>query len=200
MRPGCDRLAVARLSYDTIGCQVWLDELPERSGPVQEICELHADRLTVPRGWILCDRRAEQPALFVAPSEPAETSTRAVTVVPTRSTRTRAISSPELFELIDAPDLEPPVEIAVEAAVQLDLVVALERAELEQHADEALPDAEGSEPELAPEPDDVELPSALQATSPLLARAFGATGPQHSVLTQRDGPRRRRRAITDEDA
>jgi hypothetical protein len=34
-----------------------------------------------------------------------------------------------------------------------------------------------------PEPD--ELPEALQATSPLLARAFGATGHQRSVLTQR---------------
>ena len=34
-----------------------------------------------------------------------------------------------------------------------------------------------------PEPD--ELPEALQATSPLLARAFAATGHQRSVLTQR---------------
>lgn len=64
MRPGCDRPAAARLSYDTISCQVWLDQMPERLGPVQEICQFHAERLTVPRGWTLCDRRVDAPALF----------------------------------------------------------------------------------------------------------------------------------------
>ncbi len=64
MRPGCDRPAAARLSYDTISCQVWLDQMPERLGPVQEICQFHAERLTVPRGWTLCDRRVDEPALF----------------------------------------------------------------------------------------------------------------------------------------
>src|SRR5690349_930426 len=66
MRPGCDRPAAARLSYDTISCQVWLDQVPERLGPVQEICQFHAERLTVPRGWMLCDRRVDAPALFEA--------------------------------------------------------------------------------------------------------------------------------------
>ena len=66
MRPGCDHLAVARLTYDTVTCQVWLDQLPERPGRVQEICDMHAERLTVPRGWMLCDRRQDAPALFVA--------------------------------------------------------------------------------------------------------------------------------------
>src|SRR5690606_21965494 len=65
VRPVCDRHAVARLTYDTIACQVWLDPVPELPGRAQEICELHASRLTVPRGWMLCDRRPEEPALFV---------------------------------------------------------------------------------------------------------------------------------------
>jgi hypothetical protein len=43
------------------------------------------------------------------------------------------------------------------------------------------------EVESATEPAGDELPEALQATSPLLARAFAATGHQRSVLTQR-GP------------
>ena len=65
MRPGCDRPAEVRLSYDTVSCHVWLDSIPDRPGPVQEICEFHALRLTVPRGWILCDRRVASPALFI---------------------------------------------------------------------------------------------------------------------------------------
>ena len=59
MRPGCGRPAVSRLSYDTIACQVWLDPVPDWPGRAQEICELHTTRLTVPRGWVLCDRRSE---------------------------------------------------------------------------------------------------------------------------------------------
>lgn len=57
MRPGCDRPAAARLSYDPVSCELWLDELPARTAPVQELCEFHVERLTVPRGWTVTDRR-----------------------------------------------------------------------------------------------------------------------------------------------
>lgn len=70
MRPGCDRPAEVRLSYDTVSCQVWLDPILDRPGPVQEICEFHALRLTVPRGWLLCERRVANPALFVPADAP----------------------------------------------------------------------------------------------------------------------------------
>ncbi len=70
MRPGCDRPAEVRLSYDTVSCQVWLDPILDRPGPVQEICEFHALRLTVPRGWLLCERRVPNPALFVPADAP----------------------------------------------------------------------------------------------------------------------------------
>lgn len=62
VRPGCDRGAAARLTYDPVGCQVWLDDLGERIGRDTEICMLHAQRLVVPRGWQLSDRREDQPA------------------------------------------------------------------------------------------------------------------------------------------
>ncbi len=70
MRPGCDRPAEVRLSYDTVSCQVWLDPVPELLGPVQEICEFHALRLTVPRGWVLCDRRVVTPTPTVPQGVP----------------------------------------------------------------------------------------------------------------------------------
>jgi hypothetical protein len=87
MRPGCGRPAVSRLSYDTISCQVWLDPVPERPGPAQEICQLHTSRLTVPRGWVLCDRRGDAPSLFV-PS--GGTATADATAGPDRPAQTSA--------------------------------------------------------------------------------------------------------------
>lgn len=72
VRPGCDRGAAARLTYDPVGCQVWLDDLGERIGRDQEICMLHAQRLVVPRGWLLSDRREDQPTEATATAATAE--------------------------------------------------------------------------------------------------------------------------------
>ena len=171
MRPGCDRRAEARLSYDTIGCQVRLDALTERPGRSQEICSLHAQRLTVPRGWMLCDRRVDEPALFVAAvggsaATVAATPLAAPTPTPRPSgrpgRRRRAADSPRhpaaTLELFDpaapVPDAAPAPEPEPVAAAE-------------------------------PEPEVDEVPESLRATSPLLSRAFAATGHQRSVLTQR---------------
>ena len=52
--------------------------LTDRAGRNQEICTLHAERLTVPRGWVLCDRRLGRatPCSSTAPVV-AATTTRA---------------------------------------------------------------------------------------------------------------------------
>ncbi len=57
MRPGCDRPAAARVAFDPVALQLWLDPLARRSAPVQELCEFHVERLTIPRGWTATDRR-----------------------------------------------------------------------------------------------------------------------------------------------
>ena len=176
MRPGCDRDAAARLTYDPVGCEVWLDDLAERAGRNQEICGLHAERLTVPRGWMLSDRRADEPTMFVAPVAPARAEP--ATPAPTRRSRRRSTGTPhpsnktlELFEVLR----QELAEAEAEASVQ------------DVPAPEPEPLAE-PEPVEQPEPEVLdELPESLQATSPLLARAFAATGHQRSVLTQR-GP------------
>ena len=167
MRPGCDRDAVARLTYDPVGCQVWLDDPTDRAGRNQEICSLHAERLTVPRGWVLSDRRSDEPAMFVAPvvAEPAPPSRR----------RRRAAGK----------------EHPASQTLELFEVLRQELAEAEAGAVPVEPVPVEPEPVAAPapaathDPEPDELPEALQATSPLLARAFGATGHQRSVLTQR---------------
>lgn len=64
MRSRCDRPAQVRLTYDTLRCRVFLDDLPDTPGMYQEICEYHAVRLKLPMGWELSDRRGATPALF----------------------------------------------------------------------------------------------------------------------------------------
>lgn len=171
MRPGCDRDAVARLTYDPVGCQVWLDDPADRAGRNQEICSLHAERLTVPRGWVLSDRRSDEPAMFVAPV------VAAVVAEPAPPSRRRRRSAGK--------------EHPANQTLELFEVLRQELAEAEAGAVPVEPEPVEPEPVVArtpapshdPEPD--ELPEALQATSPLLARAFAATGHQRSVLTQR---------------
>ena len=207
MRPGCDRPADARLSYDTISCQVWLDQMPERLGPVQEICQFHAARLTVPRGWTLNDRRVDvetdhefdrgSPVVEALVPEPVvlepvvlepvvlEPVARVIaTATPRRSNRRRHPSSSarQLFEddLVPAAPpagrAEPDPDEDLDADLDLDPVLdpQLEANEVPGHAEVMAA--------ISADVDD-DLPESLRATSPLLARAFRATGPQRSVLS-----------------
>ncbi len=100
MRPGCDRPAAARLTYDTDAAAVWLDRPVEDGQPAQQVCSVHAATLTAPLGWTVTDRRL----LAVGSPEPgAERSGRSpgdwATQPPARSTeeqpaRVSAASSP----------------------------------------------------------------------------------------------------------
>ena len=224
MRPGCGRPAVSRLSYDTISCQVWLDPVPERPGPAQEICELHTSRLTVPRGWVLCDRRGDAPALFVTPA--AEVPSRQEPVRANGTTRhsepdrpverearrprrrVRAAPAPVLFESpVEADDSGPaeprttrrngsssPKEprVAATAPVAVDPMETVAAtpapdapAEESEPIEQVTVDAVVADPVVGPDASEADdQDEELLPTSPLLARAFRATGPQRSVLTQ----------------
>lgn len=61
-RPGCADTATATLSYAYPKRAVWIDHLtPERDPANHDLCARHADRLSVPRGWRLEDRRVVRP-------------------------------------------------------------------------------------------------------------------------------------------
>ncbi len=63
VRPGCQALAAAWLTYDYQARQVWLDDIGGRSGDCWPMCAAHAGSLKVPRGWSQVDRRtAVRPA------------------------------------------------------------------------------------------------------------------------------------------
>lgn len=57
-RTGCAESAAVTLTYNYERQQVWIDALlPERDPHVYDLCERHADRMSVPHGWHLDDRR-----------------------------------------------------------------------------------------------------------------------------------------------
>ena len=57
-RTGCAEPAAVTLTYNYGLQQVWIDALlPERDPHVYDLCERHADCMSVPHGWHLDDRR-----------------------------------------------------------------------------------------------------------------------------------------------
>lgn len=58
-RTGCAERARVTLTYQYARSHVWLDDLSaDRDPHAYDLCERHADRLSVPSGWSLHDRRA----------------------------------------------------------------------------------------------------------------------------------------------
>ena len=190
MRPGCDRPAAARLAFDPIALQLWVDPLGPRSAPVQELCEFHIERLTIPRGWSATDRRPGPSVVGIARSPVGAMARTAVPVVehPVRHTAPEPEPEPVVLEL------EPePVVLEPEPATPEPEPVVLEP---EPVAPE--PEPVALEP-VAPEPEPQPAPSERPARGPrrgrstreelpLLSRAFAWTGPQQSILTQRAEP------------
>lgn len=66
-RSGCSDPAAITLTYDYRQSQVWMDRLaPERDPHHYDMCDRHADRMSVPRGWHLDDRRRARRSALVA--------------------------------------------------------------------------------------------------------------------------------------
>lgn len=65
-RPGCGEGAISTLSYAYADGEVWIDDLAAEGHPMtHDLCGRHATRLTVPRGWVLRDRRSAVVELLI---------------------------------------------------------------------------------------------------------------------------------------
>jgi hypothetical protein len=61
-RPGCGETAAATFTYDYRARTTWLESLASDAHPMAyDLCKVHADALSVPRGWSLEDRRDPTP-------------------------------------------------------------------------------------------------------------------------------------------
>ncbi|MGI9603922.1 MAG: DUF3499 family protein [Acidimicrobiales bacterium] len=57
-RPICSEAAATTLAYDYESGSVWIDHLAVEAHPMtHDLCLAHADRMVVPQGWVLEDRR-----------------------------------------------------------------------------------------------------------------------------------------------
>ncbi len=66
-RTGCSDPAAVTLTYDYGQSQVWIDRLtPDRDPHHYDMCDRHAERLSVPRGWHLDDRRGARRNALIA--------------------------------------------------------------------------------------------------------------------------------------
>ncbi len=70
-RPDCSGDAVASLAYDYRARTVWLDTCRDPDPSRHDLCQRHADRLRVPTGWSLHDRRTAIADALVLPAPAA---------------------------------------------------------------------------------------------------------------------------------
>lgn len=65
-RTGCAEPAAATLTYEYQRAQVWIDELAaERDPHAYDLCVRHTNRVSVPHGWQLNDRRSARLGLLI---------------------------------------------------------------------------------------------------------------------------------------
>ena len=188
MRPGCDRPAAARVAFDPVALQLWLDPLARRSAPVQELCEFHVERLTVPRGWSATDRRPGvvadvvpgSPGLSVVDAAPSSTP------VPEPEAESEPEPEPEAESEPDAPiDAgEPMAEPPVADLPVVSEPVASEDPE-RSTASPVDPAAAHDRPQPAAASASRNRGRGGRGSAPsLLSRAFELTGHQESILTR----------------
>ncbi len=76
--PGCSERAAVTLTYDYQHSHVWLDELiVERDPHAYDSVPRHAERMSVPHGWRLDDRRVAAPARAARRLSPTPRTTAA---------------------------------------------------------------------------------------------------------------------------
>jgi hypothetical protein len=146
-RPACAEPAVVAYGFDPSRAMAWLETFVAGgtgTGVHQgRLCRRHADAMVVPKGWWLEDRRCAEQLFAASPPTRERGEPR-----PTRVTRPAAEVVPLPLPTVDEP---PPV--AGEGEV---------------------PDPDATPPAWTPTfVVDDDLDGLLNATSPLLSRAFG---------------------------
>ena len=66
-RPGCSDAATVAYGFAAARQLAWLADLGDDRNSAGALCEGHAAAMVLPRGWWLDDRRTDEPMLFRAP-------------------------------------------------------------------------------------------------------------------------------------
>lgn len=173
-RPGCRELATVAYRMDPVGLRVTMEHYLSGEGDrLNAICRKHADRMNMPRDWVIDDRRTNNPTLFaVQTSAP----TRRDESIKARR-KSRPFPKPESFDTLSLvrpshesegalQAVEPVVEPVVETVVEPVVVEPVE-PDVAQEPTQAMP----WKPHFNHEDD---LDGVLKPKGRLLSRAFGS--------------------------
>lgn len=198
-RPGCSATATATFSFDATRCVVWLDALSDGAARAGDLCTRHADSLAPPSGWERIDRRPAAPTAASAPAAPATVTVTPLArdakprrkaggddLLPARrrnARRKRWSEVPSLFESDLASSTStsiPPATSTPPAAAAPPAVDAPPESEVAPAPD--VPAAPDTSPAswLPRNASDDDLDGVLDASTPLLARAFRNARPAGS--------------------
>ncbi len=193
-RPSCSAPATVAYGFAADRQLAWLADLGEDRTASGALCEAHAEAMVLPRGWWLDDRRTDEPTLFRAREHrPTATERRATGDEVRRRREPRRPHELVIGEqlALDAGVVPPAAADAADEMTELvDFDAVDDTAEVTDidpadQADDG--DRDPSAPDVTVEPwtptfdvsDD--LGGLLDASTPLLARAFGrrrsTTGP-----------------------
>jgi len=161
---------------------VWLELVPDGSAPVRSgvLCRRHADAMIVPRGWTLDDRREPMPRLFkVADTSDAISSGQKATANhPSRGrSKPRPLRNDDaplqlvFDERVDRPELDEIDSAAERPEVPVPVGITVGKIRPSADAD-ADPDETRALPWRPVFDADDDLGGLLNASSPLLSRAF----------------------------
>jgi len=207
-KQGCNKPAEVAFGIDRMACVVWLENYDEdEPRHLNRLCEEHAARLTLPRGWSFDDRRERSPRLFVAshqrakaavvsksatkPTSKPRKSANKTGAIPRRTSRDtsaplKRMDGPGLFDPtlpMNSPRLAPlstePVATAVDTTIDTAVDIAVET----------------TAPAYAPKFDRTsDVGGALTATGGPLRRAFSSQTKPIERPTSDDDTASQRRA------
>ncbi|MFM7391451.1 MAG: DUF3499 family protein, partial [Actinomycetota bacterium] len=217
-KQGCNKPAEVAFGIDRMACVVWLENYDEdEPRHLNRLCDEHAARLTLPRGWSFDDRRERSPRLFVAsrqraksevasksaakPTSKPRKSANKTGAIPRRTSRDtsaplKRMDGPGLFDPtlpMNSPRLSPlstdPVVAAVDTTID---TVAVDTVAVDTVVDTTAP-------AYAPKFDRTsDVGGALNATGRLLRRAFSSqTKPIERPTSDDDTASQRRASNTD---
>jgi hypothetical protein len=172
--PSCSRFADVAYGFDAAKRLLWFDQYDESVSDTAagRLCRRHAESLIPPRGWVLENRRAEAGALFepIPAAKPVRVeSPKAAVAEPVRvqvqAQEALSLELPFGQDLGVAPDMAPELAEPAEAVPPVSAAAAV--------APDTPPEPAGS-PAWKPSFNTSDDVSLLNATTPLLSRAFTA--------------------------
>jgi hypothetical protein len=158
-RPLCYEQATVRFWFDGENRHVILDRKVEEWGGSGILCEEHADRLTVARGWHLDDRRVAAPRLFAVGG----------TAKPSVVARAKRLMQPAAHPSTPLPLEGGPTYALPESYEDASMLDPRTSRSTEPHAVDAR-DVDSAKHQ----GHDREIDAAPDSRTPLLARAFDA--------------------------